>query len=469
MALFHFHVGQIKRSAGQSAIESAAYRAGEKLYSEYYGQVSDYTHKGGVMHTEILLPSHAPREYANRQTLWNAVEDAERNKNAQLAYSFDIALQNEFSTEENIALARQFLLDNFVSRGMIADFAVHQPDKKDGIPNPHFHVMCPIRPLNPDGTWGAKQWRVYREKGKFDAVPTTDWGKPETLEEWREAWAVLCNAKFEEKSLPCRIDHRSYERQGIKQVPTVHEGVAVRQMEARGLVTNKGERNRWIKSANTMLRAMRDSIKSLAAWLTSTRVRLKSTPSLEKLLMEYMDERNAGAWSSKAKVGNLKRLTSAVAYLEENRLHTLDDLEARLDSLHSSIDEIKAALDANKKRSKELRGWLSYAEQYKRFKPLYDELCAIKWKSKREQFKSEHESELRQFYMARRKLPGGIHTANWQRELAMLERENDAAYAKYKALRAELSELLDVKYCIDRALDVRAEGRKMRPLAEERD
>ena len=69
-------------------------------------KVSDYTRKGGVMHTEILLPPHAPREYANRQTLWNAVEDAERNKNAQLAYSFDIALQNEFSTEENIALAR---------------------------------------------------------------------------------------------------------------------------------------------------------------------------------------------------------------------------------------------------------------------------------------------------------------------------------------------------------------------------
>ena len=133
MALYHFHVGQIKRSAGRSAVEAATYRAGEKLYSEYYGLVSDYTRKGGVMYTEILLPPHAPREYADRQTLWNAVEDAERNKNAQLAYSFDIALQNEFSLEENIELARKFLLDNFVSRGMIADFAVHQPDKGGGI------------------------------------------------------------------------------------------------------------------------------------------------------------------------------------------------------------------------------------------------------------------------------------------------------------------------------------------------
>lgn len=469
MALYHFHVGQVKRSAGQSAIESAAYRAGEKLYSEYYGQFSDYTRKGGVMHTEILLPPHAPREYADRQTLWNAVEDVERNKNAQLAYSFDIALQNEFSTEENIALARQFLLDNFVSRGMIADFAVHQPDKKDGIPNPHFHVLCPIRPLNPDGTWGAKQRRVYREDGKFDAVPTTDWGKPETLEAWREAWAALCNAKFEEKGLPDRIDHRSYERQGVEQHPTVHEGVAVRQMEARGLVTNKGERNRWIKSANTMLRALRDRIKSLATWLTSTRVKLESTPSLEKLLMEYMDKRNAGAWSEKAKVGNLKRASKAVSYLSEHKLHTLDDLEKRLKLLHTELDEVKTVLGANKKRSEELRDCLRYAEQFKLFKPLYDELNAIKWKSKREQFKAEHESELRQFYLARRKLPDGIHIDDWKRELDALAHSNDAEYAKYKRLRAELSELLDVKYCIDRALDVRAEGRKMRPLAEERD
>ena len=145
MALFHFTVTQTKRSKGQSAIASAAYRSGEKLYSEYYGEYSDYTRKGGVICSDILLPPHALKEYADRQTLWNAVEKAERGKNAQLAYSFEISLQNEFSLEENIALAREFLLENFVSRGMVVDFAVHQPDREDGgIPNPHFHVLCPM-------------------------------------------------------------------------------------------------------------------------------------------------------------------------------------------------------------------------------------------------------------------------------------------------------------------------------------
>ena len=163
MALFHLHVTQVKRSAGQSVVTSAAYRAGEKLYSEYYGEVSDYTHKGGVVCTDILLPPQAPNQYQDRATLWNAVEKAERGKKAQLAYSFDIALQNEFSLEENIALARQFVSEQLVGRGMIADFAIHQPDKEDGgIPNPHFHVLCPIRPIEPDGKWGCKQRRRYR-------------------------------------------------------------------------------------------------------------------------------------------------------------------------------------------------------------------------------------------------------------------------------------------------------------------
>ena len=162
MALYHLTVSQIRRSAGQSAIAAAAYRAGECLYSDYYGEYSDYTRKGGVICSEILLPPHAPLEYQDRATLWNTVEQVEKHKKAQLAYSFDIALQNELSMEENIALAREFVQRCLVDKGMVADFAVHAPDKEDGgIPNPHFHVMTTMRPINPDGTWGQKQRREY--------------------------------------------------------------------------------------------------------------------------------------------------------------------------------------------------------------------------------------------------------------------------------------------------------------------
>ena len=321
MALFHLSVTQTKRSAGQSAIASAAYRAGERLYSEYYGEYSDYTRKGGVICSDILLPSHAPPEYADRQTLWNAVEKAERGKNAQLAYSFDIALQNEFSLEENIALARQFLLEQFVSRGMVVDFAVHQPDREDGgIPNPHFHVLCPIRPIEQNGKWGLKQRRVYEldEDGNrirdadgkfvFNAVPTTDWGSPETLEYWRQTWAELCNAKFAEKGLDVRIDHRSYERQGVDLLPTIHEGATVRAMEKKGIRTEKGEFNRWIKATNAVIRDIKKKISLLFDWIAEAKAELATYPRTDSryLTNEMEDTTNRLACLMKEKWGYTK-------------------------------------------------------------------------------------------------------------------------------------------------------------------
>ena len=162
MSLYHFSVTQKSRGAGQSVVASAAYISGTKLHDNYYGENPDYTKKSGVLHSEIILPDYVPKRFYDREILWNEVENVEKHPKAQLAYSFDIALQNELSFEENLSLARQFILDNFTSRGMIVDMALHEPDVEEGgISNPHFHVLCPIRPVNPDGTWGAKQHREY--------------------------------------------------------------------------------------------------------------------------------------------------------------------------------------------------------------------------------------------------------------------------------------------------------------------
>ena len=454
IALYHFHVTQIKRSAGQSAVAAAAYRSGEKLHSEYYGEDSDYTRKGGVICSEILLPSYAPSSFSDRETLWNAVEKAERGKNAQLAYSFDIALQNEFSMEENIDLARQFLLDNFVSRGMVVDFAIHQPDKEDGgIQNPHFHFMCPIRPIEPDGKWGNKQRREYvlDENGErirdeagnyvFNAVPTTNWGSPDTLEHWRQAWADLCNQKFAEKDLDCRIDHRSYERQGIDQLPTVHEGVTVRAMEAKGIRTDKGDLNRWIRKTNAMLREATQKIATLIDWLKAVKAELSKPqpPTLVELLSVYYDNRNKGAYNSKARITNLKKLSEAVSYLESKRLYTADDLDAALHTMQGKIDSLKKSASGKQARIKELDELLRMADYYKAGKPVADKLKTIRFEKSRQKYKSEHDEELRLFYMAERKLKGQVvdgklPAAAWRAEKVRLETE-------YRELQQELSPL----------------------------
>ena len=455
MALYHFHVGQIKRSAGRSAVEYAAYRAGEKLYSEYYGLVSDYTRKGGVMYTEILLPPHAPREYAARQTLWNAVEEVERNKNAQLAYSFDIALQNEFSLDENIQLARQFLLDNFVSRGMIADFAVHQPDKDGGIANPHFHVLCPIRPLNPDGTWGAKQRRIYREDGKFDAVPTTDWGKPETLEAWRRAWAEMCNAKFAEKGLDCRIDHRSFARQGVEQIPTQHEGPTVRAMEAKGIRTDKGDLNRFIRKTNALLREAKEKIAALIGWLKDVKAELAKPqpPMLNDLLALHCSIRNKGAYSNKAKNANLQRYAEAFSFLQSKKLYTVDDLETTLHAMQDKIDTLKKSASSRQARIKEVDELLRMVDYYKSGKSAADKLKSIRFEKSRQKYKAEHDDELRTFYMAERKLKpyfkdGKLPITAWRREREQLEQEYRDIQTELSPLHADAKKLWAIHYNI---------------------
>ena len=461
---------QIKRSAGQSAVAAAAYRAGEKLHSEYYGEDSDYTRKGGVICSEILLPSHAPPEYADRETLWNAVEKAERGKKAQLAYSFDIALQNEFSMQENIALARQFLLENFVSRGMVVDFSVHSPDKEDGgISNPHFHVMCPIRPIESDGSWGNKQRREYvlDEHGErvldeagngnyvFNAVSTTDWGKPETLETWRQGWAETCNAKFAEKGLDCRIDHRSYERQGIEQIPTIHEGPSVRAMEAKGIRTDKGDLNRWIRKTNAMLREAKQKIAALIGWMKDVKAELSNPqpPTLNDLLALHCANRNKGAYSNKAKNANLQRYAEAFSFLQSKNLYTVDDLENTLHAMQNKIDTLKKSASAKQSRIKELDELFRMAQYYVDGKPVADKLRSIRFEKSRQKYKSEHDDTLRTFYMAERKMKpyfkdGKLPITAWRREREQLEQEYRNIQSDLSPLHADAKKLWAIHYSI---------------------
>ena len=320
-------------------------------------------------------------------------------------------MQNEFSLDENIALARQFLLEHFVSRGMVVDFSIHVPDAEPGgISNPHFHVMAPIRPIEENGKWGMKQRRVYEldEEGNrlldadgnyiFNAVPTTDWGSPETLEYWREQWAAMCNTKFEEKGLPERIDHRSYERQGVDLLPTIHEGPSVRQMEAKGIRTDKGEFNRWIKATNSVIRDMKKKIASLLDWLKEVKVEMSKSkaPDLITLLQMYFDQRNAGAYSQRAKANNLKEYSELCQYLLDHDIHDLETLENHVSDLRTTTDSLKKKLDAQTAEMKMLRKIPEHYETYKQLKPVFDGLQKIKFTKAREKYSTSFLSCKRQ-------------------------------------------------------------------------
>ena len=485
MALFHFHVTQIKRSTGQSAVASAAYRAGEKLHSEYYGEDSDYTKKGGVICSEILLPSHAPPEYSDRETLWNAVEKGERGKNAQLAYSFDIALQNELSLDENIALTRQFLSEQFVSRGMIVDYAIHQPEK-DGISNPHFHVMCPIRPLKEDGTWDAKQHREYLldEAGnpllddaghqKFNAVPTTDWGTPETLDAWRKAWADLCNAKFAEKNLDCRIDNRSYKKQDVDLIPTVHEGPAVREMEKRGIRTDKGDHNRLIRQINAALKDLKSKLKALVTWIADLKAELSKPPepTVYDLLNVALQRRNEGAWSFVARSKNLQSSSKLVAYLQQHGITTVSDLEAHIQDVSAQSEPVKTKLNAVRESMKQIDDVLKAGERYEKLKPVFDEYSKKFFKKSKDSFYAEHEKELKSFYAVRRKLKdylddnGIFHAGKLEKRRDTLEKEFDHINEENAPLKEQIATLNAIRKAITQAKADSSENRGYNPISE---
>jgi hypothetical protein len=264
MAIYHCTCKIISRGQGRSAVGAAAYRSGEKLYNEYDGIEHDYTKKGGVVYSEIMLCENAPKEYQDRQTLWNAVEQIEKSSKAQLAREYEVALPVELSREEQIKLVRDFAKENFVDNGMCVDFSIH--DKEDG--NPHAHIMLTTRPIEQDNSWGVKQKKEYildkngqkqydkkKQTYKCKTVKTTNWDSKEFLQRSRESWAEKVNQELEKKSLPQRIDHRSLKEQGIDRVPTIHEGGA-RKLEKRGIKTDRGKINREIKTANGQMQTI---------------------------------------------------------------------------------------------------------------------------------------------------------------------------------------------------------------------
>ena len=218
MAIYHFSAKVISRANGSSAVASAAYRAAERLHDDRLGRDHDFSNKAGVVHSEILAPEGAPERLNDRATLWNEVEAGEKRKDAQLAREVEFSIPREMSEKQGVSLARDFVDKQFVERGMVADLNVHWDKAKDGTPKPHAHVMLSMREVGPEG-FGKK---------------VRAWNSTELLKEWREAWAAHVNERMAELGLEGRIDHRSYEAQGIELEPQHKIGPMGKRHELEG-------------------------------------------------------------------------------------------------------------------------------------------------------------------------------------------------------------------------------------------
>lgn len=241
MAIFHMSFSNISAGKGRSAIASAAYRSGEKLFDDQEGR--HYFYARSVMPDSfILTPKNAPAWASDREQLWNEVERKDRRANSRYAKEFNVALPVELSEDEQKELLTKYVQENFVDQGMVADVAIHR-DHQD---NPHAHVMLTNRPFNPDGTWGIKSKKQYilDENGnkmytgtskypKSRKILMVDWDKKEKIIEWRHNWAVSVNQVLEQKNIPDRISEKSFIEQGIDDTPMQHEGINSKRYERK--------------------------------------------------------------------------------------------------------------------------------------------------------------------------------------------------------------------------------------------
>lgn len=378
MSIYHLSIKIISRSGGRSAVASAAYRSGERLYNDETGIVHDFTRKIGVVHTEIMLPENAPNKYFDREILWNEVQKIERRADAQFAREIEVAFPIEMTREEQLKCVRNYIKKNFVSEGMIADFAIHDTGKG----NPHAHIMLTVRGLDENTEWMKKEKSVFAnarddngrpvynpdlpsydsknreatskyriplldENGKQKTrirkgkgteylwekinIPLNDWNDHSKAELWRASWAEECNKYL---SADKHIDHRSYKRQGIDMEPTIHEGIIARKIEAGGKIADRCEMNREVRERNSI----RFQIRQLAKEITEI-VLQKARNLIERI----------------------RRFTRGIKYT--GVAGTIGDSSGKSRGGAGDVEDRKSAISGNARRTREYQQFIDDANK----------------------------------------------------------------------------------------------------------
>ncbi|MFT8328123.1 Ti-type conjugative transfer relaxase TraA [Gluconobacter oxydans] len=366
MAIYHLHAKVISRATGRSAVAAAAYRAASRLHDLRLDRDHDFSNKSGVVHSEILLPDGAPERFLDRATLWNEVEAIEKRKDAQLAREVEFSIPREMTQAQGIALARDFVREQFVERGMVADLNVHWDIGEDGQAKPHAHVMLSTRSVDENG-FGAKE---------------RSWNDKELLLTWRERWASLANERLAELDLDVRIDHRSFAAQGIDLEPQNKIGPAGMRREERGedaervadhleIARRNGER--LLAEPHVALEALTQQQSTFtrqdmarfvdrqtvdAEQFTAVMVRVEACPELVAL---GKDGHGRERFSTRAMIGVEQRLEEASLAMGLSQGHAVPLAVRRAAMQHSGLGEEQALAVGEVTKSRDLSVVVGYA------------------------------------------------------------------------------------------------------------
>ena len=252
--LFHLSGKVVGRTKGMDATAAAAYITRTKIEDRITGEVFDHTHhKDKPIYTERYLPEIHP-DFAELKydkkgnpvfgELWNLVEKKEKRKDSQFARNFILALQDEFTDEENKWCLDEWIYENFTSRGIVVDGAIHSPhEEEDGSnnKNKHAHVLATIRQVTKDG-WNPKKDREANSK--------------EFLKQLRKSWADINNEKFEEKFVE---KHREEYDELFSDLEEYYPDVGDRYLEAVQMLYDKYP-DEWVYISEKTLDEQREEL-----------------------------------------------------------------------------------------------------------------------------------------------------------------------------------------------------------------
>lgn len=257
MAIYHCSTKPISRSSGRSATASIAYRSGTIIEDKRQGKVFDYTQRSGVIHAEMMTPNNIK---ISRSDLWNMAEETETRKNSRTAREFVIHIPHELMEQDKkkgVDLAREFSKQLKDRYGVVADFAVHAPDKYGDKRNYHAHILLTTRKLERlDSGRIALTVKSDLEQSNTQLKAQGKLSTQDEIKEIRKLWADVANKHLEQAGLNERIDHRSHAERGLDELPTIKMGWKATELERKGVSTDEGETNRLIQEYNLNIKTL---------------------------------------------------------------------------------------------------------------------------------------------------------------------------------------------------------------------
>ena len=439
-------ISVVSRSKGGSAVDKASYISREELYCEYDGKTYRPKAKEDLVHSEINLPENAPIEYGAREILWNSVEASEKAKNAQLCRMMKASLPNEWTYEIAEEVVRQYVKENFVSKGMCVDWAIHDSINKKGERNLHFHCLMTLRAIDENGKWLPKQRKVYildengnkirKDKNyKCKTEFTTDWNDKSKAKEWRKNLRDMINATNETLNIEEKWEYRSFKELGLDILPTIHLGSKANALEEKGIHTERGDYNRRVLE----IRWLVDYINKTSATIEqlASAVKEKATVAKNEItnLIDAVVNRHgrlqlpiiSGRYLRK--VSHRERLQDAEnmkAFADRKGITTFDELKEYQEKHEKEYNSLSDSYSDGQSRAMQLQLKIDAYEDYKPYGEAKKKSMSLKglekwsYDRKNKAMLDAHPAELEKL---RKFIPEGekVTISAWEKQISEIE------------------------------------------------